>query len=73
MKNIIILIAVLTFLFIGYADAQRISTPSFYTTYLGLKCYTDGSNPGANALNGNSVLIDNFAISSNARLAALEN
>jgi len=73
MKNIIILIAVLTFLFIGYADAQRISTPSFYTTYLGLKCYTDGANPGANALNGNSVLIDNFAISSNARLAALEN
>jgi len=57
MKQLLILFFLLTVVSI----AQTIDAPIGYTSFLNLKQYAYEANPGADSLNHNNTLIDNFA------------
>jgi len=69
LRKIFIVIAVL--MLAGSTYAQY-ATPTSYTSFLGLRNYAQGANPGADSLNANNNQIDNFAKASNDTMAAVK-
>lgn len=56
----------------GVSMAQTIDAPIGYTSFLNLKQYAYEANPGADSLNHNNTLIDNFAKASNDTANAIK-
>jgi len=69
LRKIFIVIAVL--MLAGSTYAQY-ATPTSYTSFLGLRNYAQGANPGADSLNANNNQIDNFAKASDDTMAAVK-